>query len=53
MSNNFGKINKKVIIDIQDNYYYNINHLPGAVNIPYENLMNNYRNYLNKNIWSY
>lgn len=49
MSNNFGKINKKVIIDIQDNYYYNITHLPGAVNIPYENLMNNYRNYLNKN----
>ena len=49
MSNNFGKINKNVIIDIQDNYYYNINHLPGAVNIPYENLMNNYRNYLNKN----
>lgn len=36
------------IIDIQDKYYYNIYHLKGAVNIPYEELMNNYRYHLNK-----
>lgn len=47
-SNNFGKIKNGTIIDLQDNYYYNIYHLRGAVNIPYEELMNNYRNYLRK-----
>lgn len=47
-SNNFGKIKNGTIIDLQDSYYYNIYHLRGAVNIPYEELMNNYRNYLRK-----
>lgn len=47
-SNNFGKIKNGTIIDLQDGYYYNIYHLRGAVNIPYEELMNNYRNYLRK-----
>ena len=47
-SNNFGKIKNGTIIDLQDRYYYNIYHLRGAVNIPYEELMNNYRNYLRK-----
>lgn len=47
--NFFGKINREIIIDIQDKYYYNISHLPGAINIPYDELMNNYRKYLNKN----
>lgn len=37
------------IIDIQDKYNYQLNHVPGAINIPYDELMNNYRNYLNKN----
>lgn len=37
------------IIDIQSPYYYNINHISGAINIPYDELMNNYRKYLNKN----
>lgn len=37
------------IIDIQDKYNYQIFHLNGAINIPYDELMNNYRNYLNKN----
>lgn len=46
-SNNFGKIKNGTIIDLQDSYY-NIYHLRGAVNIPYEELMNNYRNYLRK-----
>ncbi len=36
------------IIDIQDKYNYQLNHIPGSVNIPYDELMNNYRNYLNK-----
>jgi len=36
------------IIDIQDKYNYQIFHLNGAINIPYDELMNNYRNYLNK-----
>lgn len=37
------------IIDIQDKYNYQLNHVPGSINIPYDELMNNYRNYLNKN----
>ena len=41
--------NNKKIIDIQDKYYYNIYHLNGAINIPYDELMNNYRYHLNKN----
>ncbi len=36
------------IIDIQDKYEYLSNHLPRSINIPYDELMNNYRNYLNK-----
>jgi rhodanese-related sulfurtransferase len=43
---NFGRGIK--IIDIQDSYNYKVNHYPGSVNIPYDELMNNYRNYLNK-----
>ena len=37
------------IIDIQDKYNYQLFHLNGAINIPYDDLMNNYRDYLNKN----
>lgn len=37
-----------IIIDIQDSYNYKLNHYPGSINIPYDELMNNYRNYLNK-----
>ena len=44
---------KKIIIDIQDRYYYNISHYPGSVNIPYDDLINNYRSYLNKNDFYY
>ncbi len=36
------------IIDVQDRYEYQIHHLPSAINIPYDELMNNYRMYLNK-----
>ena len=34
----------KIIIDVQDRYYYDMYHYPGAINIPYDDLMNNYRN---------
>ena len=37
------------IIDIRDNYTYNLGHIKGAINIPYYNLLNNYSHYLNKN----
>lgn len=37
------------IIDVSDKYTYQINHLNGSVNIPYDELINNYRKYLNKN----
>ncbi len=37
------------IIDVSDKYSYNVNHLNGSINIPYDDLINNYRKYLNKN----
>ena len=36
------------IIDVSDKYTYNLYHLNNSINIPYEELMNNYRKYLNK-----
>ena len=36
----------KIIIEIKDRDEY---HYPGSINIPYDELMNNYRSYLNKN----
>ena len=41
-----GRVN---IIDIRDNYSYNISHIKNSINIPYYNLLNNYSHYLNKN----
>lgn len=41
-------INNPIIIDIRDNYTYNLGHIKGAINIPYYNLLNNYSHYLNK-----
>lgn len=41
--------NKYKIIDLQSKEDYNGFHLNGAVNIPYDELINNYRKYLNKN----
>ncbi len=38
-----------IIIDIQDKYEYSKWHLPNSINIPYDELINNYRLYLNKN----
>lgn len=37
------------IIDVRDNYSYNLGHIIGAINIPYYNLLNNYSHYLSKN----
>jgi len=37
------------IIDVSDKNSYNSFHISGSVNIPYDELINNYRKYLNKN----
>ena len=47
--NELKKISNPIIIDIRDNYSYNISHIKNAINIPYYNLLNNYSHYLNKN----
>ena len=36
------------IIDIRNNYYYNMGHIPSAINIPYYDLLTNHKYYLNK-----
>lgn len=36
------------IIDIRDNYSYNMGHIKNARNIPYYSLLSNYSMYLNK-----
>ena len=36
------------IIDVSNKNTYNISHISGSINIPYDELMNNYRKYLNK-----
>ena len=36
------------IIDVSDRYSYNNYHINGSINIPYDDLINNYRSYLNK-----
>lgn len=37
------------IIDVSSRHEYNLNHISGSVNIPYDDLISNYRKYLNKN----
>lgn len=37
------------IIDVSDKYTYMNSHLDNSINIPYDELINNYRYYLNKN----
>ena len=41
-------MNNPIIIDIRDNYTYNLGHIKNAINIPYYNLLSNYSHYLNK-----
>lgn len=36
------------IIDVSDRYTYSQTHLNNSINIPYDELINNYRRYLNK-----
>ena len=36
------------IIDVSAPYIYKESHIKDSINIPYEELINNYRNYLNK-----
>ena len=43
------QINNPNIIDIRDNYSYNLGHMKNAINIPYYKLLGNYSRYLNKN----
>lgn len=45
ISNLEGKTN---IIDIRSNEKYNNNHIPGSINIPFENLLMNPSKYLRK-----
>ena len=33
------------IIDVSDKYTYSTSHLPNSINIPYDELLNNYRVY--------
>ncbi len=42
------RLNNVMIVDIRNQYYYNLGHIRGAINIPYYNLLNNYSHYLNK-----
>lgn len=44
---------KENIIDIRDNYSYNLGHLKNAKNIPYYSLISNFSLYLNKNTTYY
>lgn len=43
------KISNPIIIDIRDNYSYNVSHIKDSINIPYYNLLSNYSHYLDKN----
>lgn len=41
--------NKNIkIIDVQDKHEYKKHHLNNSINIPYDELMGNYKTYLNK-----
>ena len=37
---NLLNINNPIIIDIRNNYYYNMGHIKNAISIPYYNLIN-------------
>ncbi len=47
---NVNEINNNMnLIDIRDNYMYNLEHIPNAINIPMNLLITNSNIYLNKN----
>ena len=41
-------LNQRSVVDVRNNYYYNLGHISGAINIPYYNLLNNHNYYINK-----
>lgn len=41
-------LSNPIIVDIRNNYYYNMGHIKNAISIPYYNLLNNYSHYLEK-----
>ena len=41
-------LSNPIIIDIRDNYSYNMGHINNALNIPYYSLLSNYSLYLDK-----
>lgn len=41
-------LDNPTIIDIRNNYYYNMGHIKNAISIPYYNLLTNHSHYLNK-----
>lgn len=43
------QISNPKVIDIRDNYKYNLGSIPGSINVPYLFLVTNPSNYLNKN----
>ena len=45
----FMEYNDGVIIDLEDVITYSNNHLQNSINIPYDKLMFNYKEYLDKN----
>lgn len=47
------KNNNVNIVDIRSIENYNNNHIPNAINIPFEKLISNPNEYLNKNIMYY
>ena len=51
----FMEYNDGVIIDLEDVITYSNNHLPNSINIPYDKLMFNYKEYLdgNFNVYEY
>ena len=46
--NDLLNINNPNIIDIRSNQKFNDNHIPGSINISYDNLVNNHSKSLNK-----
>lgn len=43
------KLDNPNVVDIRDNYSYNLGCFKGAINIPYYSLLSNYSIYLKKN----
>ena len=39
-------LNHPLVVDIREEYYYYLGHIPGARSIPYYHLYNNYSHYL-------